>query len=156
MGEAWYEESNEKSGDMSPNTLRREGRGSMGTSQQRLPLRGRVLVIDDDPSVRAFLSEFLEQEAFEVRIAQDGMQALTIFRAESFDLILVDFQMPGMSGLEVAAEVRKTHPHIPIALITGTAKTLNTDRVARAGITRIFQKPFDLEVVTHWIRSLSL
>jgi DNA-binding response OmpR family regulator len=113
-------------------------------------------VIDDDPAVRAFLTEFLEQQAFEVRTAQDGMQALTIFRAEPFDLIIVDFQMPGMSGLEVAAEVRQTHPHIPIALITGTANTLNIDSVTRAGITRLFQKPFDLEVVTNWIRSLPL
>jgi DNA-binding response OmpR family regulator len=128
----------------------------MGTGQGQSSLRGRILVIDDDPAVRAFLTEFLEQQAFEVRIAQDGMQALPIFRAELFDLILVDFQMPGMSGLEVATEVRKTHPHIPIALITGTAKTLDTGKVARAGITRVFQKPFDLEVVTNWIRSLSL
>jgi DNA-binding response OmpR family regulator len=128
----------------------------MGTGQGQSNLRGRVLVIDDDPAVRAFLTEFLEQQAFEVRTAQDGMQALSIFRAEPFDLILVDFQMPGMSGLEVATEVRTTHPHIPIALITGTVKTLNTGRVACAGITRVFQKPFELEAVTRWIRSLSL
>jgi DNA-binding response OmpR family regulator len=113
-------------------------------------------VVDDDSAIRAFLTEFLEQQAFEVRIAQDGMQALVLVRAEPFDLILVDFQMPGMSGLEVAAEVRKTHPHIPIALMSGTAKALNTDRVMRAGITRVFQKPFDLEVVKHWIQSLPL
>jgi DNA-binding response OmpR family regulator len=128
----------------------------MGTSQKRPNLRGRVLVVDDDPAVGAFLAEFLEQQAFEVRIAQDGARALTLFRAEPFDLIFVDFQMPGMSGLEVAAEVRQSHLHIPIALVSGTAKTLNADLVMRAGITRIFQKPFDLDVVTNWIRSLSL
>lgn len=128
----------------------------MGTSQKRPNLRGRVLVVDDDFAVGAFLTEFLEQQAFEVCIAQDGARALALFRTEPFDLIFVDFQMPGMSGLEVAAEVRQSHLHIPIALVSGTAKTLNADLVMRAGITRIFQKPFDLDVVTNWIRSLSL
>jgi CheY-like chemotaxis protein len=84
------------------------------------------------------------------------MQALVLLRTEPFDLILVDFQMPGMSGLEVAAEVRKTQPHIPIALMSGTAKALDIDRVMRAGITRVFQKPFDLEVVKNWLQSLLL
>jgi CheY-like chemotaxis protein len=126
----------------------------MGISQKRPA--GRVLVVDDDPAIRTFLAEFLEQQAFEVRIAQDGAGALALFRAEPFDVVFVDFQMPGMSGLEVAAEVRQMHPHIPIALMSGTAKTLNTDQVMRVGITRVFQKPFDLEIMKHWIQSLPL
>jgi two-component system phosphate regulon response regulator OmpR len=126
----------------------------MDRSQEPSFQRRRVLVIDDDPAVRAFLAEFLEQQNFVVRTAQDGVQGLAIFGAESFELVLVDFQMPGMTGLEVAAEMRQTHPRLPLALITGTANALTTETIARAGITRMFQKPFDLEALTSWIRSL--
>jgi CheY-like chemotaxis protein len=123
--------------------------------KQPIP-RGRILVVDDDATVRDFLAEFLEQQSFEVRTAQDGGQALTLFQTEPFDLIFVDLQMPGMTGLEMTAKVRQTHPHIPIALATGTAHALNMEMVTYAGITRMFQKPFDLEDLSSWIRSLCL
>jgi two-component system response regulator YesN len=128
----------------------------MGRAQDLPSPQGRVLVVDDDPGVRAFLAEFLEQQDLAVRTAQNGAQALAIFRMESFDFIVSDLQMPGMSGLEVAAAVRRTHPHIPIALVTGAVHALNTEALRQAGVTRVFQKPFDLEALTSWIRSLPL
>jgi DNA-binding response OmpR family regulator len=78
---------------------------------------------DDDPAVRQLLTVFLEARDFEVRTALDGPAGLAAFNAEPFDLIVVDFQRPGMTGLEMAAEVRRTAPQIPIVLITGIADT---------------------------------
>lgn len=126
----------------------------MGRSQELLDPRRRALVVDDDAAIRAFLTDFLEQQDFEVRTAQDGRIALAVFNAERFDLLLVDFQMPGITGLEVATEVRKTDPDIPIGLITGTASALETEAVVQAGISRMFPKPFSLEELSLWIRSL--
>jgi DNA-binding response OmpR family regulator len=128
----------------------------MATSQQLPPPRGRVLIVDDDSAVRAFLTDFLEQQYFDVRAVADGATALEAFRTEHFDLILVDFQMPGMSGLELAIEVRKTDPHIPIALITGTIQNVGNVAIVEAGINRTFPKPFNLNELSTWIRSLSL
>ena len=128
----------------------------MGRTQDLRPPHGRVLIVDDDPGVRAFLTEFLEQQDLAVCTAQNGAQALAIFGRESFDFIVVDLLMPGISGLEVAAAVRQTHPHIPIALVTGTVNALNTEALKHAGVTRVFQKPFDLEALQSWIRSLPL
>jgi DNA-binding response OmpR family regulator len=118
--------------------------------------RRRALVVDDDPMVRALLADFLEQQDFEVRTAQDGRTALVIFPAERFALILVDFQMPDMTGLEMATEVRQTDPDIPIALITGMAQTIDPAAVVQAGINRIFSKPVNLEELSAWIHSLAL
>ena len=128
----------------------------MATSQQLLQPRGRVLIVDDDSAVRAFLTDFLEQQHFDVRAVADGSTALEAFRTEHFDLILVDFQMPGMTGLDLAIEVRKTDPHVPIALITGTAQNLKNGAIVEAGINRTFPKPFNLNELSTWIRSLSL
>ncbi len=116
--------------------------------------RGRVLVADDDLSVRDFLTDFLEQHNFTVHAVSDGRAALAAWRTEPFDLIFVDLQMPGLTGLEVATEVRKTNASVPIALITGTFNALDANAVQRAGITRMFAKPFDLAELTAWIDSL--
>ena len=128
----------------------------MDNSQALPEPRRRALVVDDDPAIREFLTDFLEQQDFEVRTAQDGRTALAVFHAERFALILVDFQMPDMTGLEMATEVRQTDPDIPIALITGLAHILDTAAVVQAGISRIFPKPVSLEELSAWIHSLSL
>ena len=138
-------------------TLLEEKEDSCMGSTPALPtLRRRALIADDDPAVRTLLTDFLEQQGFEVRTAQDGSSALALFHAESFDLILVDLQMPDLTGLEVAAEIRRTAPHIPIALITGTAGALDPQAVMQAGINRTFPKPFRLEELSAWISSLPL
>jgi DNA-binding response OmpR family regulator len=137
------------------NFLRGKG-GIMATGQKLPERRGRVLVADDDPAVRALLIDFLEQQAFEVRAVPDGQTALETFYTEHFDLILVDFRMPGITGLEMATEVRKTAPHIPIALITGTVNAVDSVAIAQAGINRTFLKPFSLDELSSWLGSLHL
>src|SRR5919109_1765239 len=127
------------------------GRNIVDSSSRR-----RALVVDDNPAIRALLTDFLEQENFEVRTAQDGRTALAVFYAEHFDLILVDFQMPDMTGLEMVTEVRQTDPHVPIALITGMAQTIDPTAVVQAGISRIFPKPISLAELSAWIHSLPL
>ena len=120
------------------------------------PLGGRVLVVDDDPEIRALLSDFLTVQHFEVKTACDAETALALFQPGRFDVLLVDFQMSGMTGLELAAVVRKQDPLIPIALITGSAKMLTAQEISQAGITRMFSKPFDLNEIGSWLASLSL
>jgi CheY-like chemotaxis protein len=97
---------------------------------------------------------FLEGRDFEVRTAPDGPAGIAAINAEPFDWILVDFQMPSMTGLEMAAEVRRTDPQIPIALITGIADVLEAEVVAQAGITRTLPKPLDLDELANWLQSL--
>jgi CheY-like chemotaxis protein len=126
----------------------------MSTSLQAPIPQRRVLVADDDPSIRAFLHDFLELCGFEVRIAADGSTALALFRAERFDVVLVDFQMPGLTGLEIATEIRQENTTIPIGLITGVAHALDPQYVSQAGVTRVFRKPFNLEELAAWLGSL--
>jgi DNA-binding response OmpR family regulator len=115
----------------------------------------RLLLVDDDINIRTLLADFLGGQHFEVETAPDGEIALSLFAPERFDAILVDFQMPGITGLEMATAVRQQDAHIPIALITGFASTLEAQDVARAGITKIFAKPFDLHEITQWLESLA-
>lgn len=119
----------------------------MGSNQELKESRGRILVADDDPLIRELLVHFLQGAGFEVRPTPDGPTALATFSAEHFDLIFTDFHMPGMTGLEVAAAVRKTNSIIPIILVTGEVFVPEPKALVQAGISRMLSKPFRLDDV---------
>ena len=106
--------------------------------------------------IRDFLSTFLEAHGFVVCTASDGTSALALLQAESIEVLLVDLQMPGLSGIEVAIEVRRTAPHLPLALITGTPEAIPPAMLTQTGISRVFTKPFDLTELLTWLKTLPL
>ena len=115
--------------------------------------RGRILVVDDDPSIRFLLTASLEFEGLEVQTAPDGSTALELCATRTFDLFLIDYLLPGMDGLALARAIRGQRPKSPIALITGSAHLVSVDDLAAAGVTQLFAKPFDLDVLLAWIRT---
>jgi two-component system response regulator AtoC len=139
-----------------PTILRCADLHLMGSSQEQLDLRRHVLVVDDESAIREFLTTFLERYGFAVRSASDGASALALLRAEHVDVILVDLQMPGISGLDMAAEVRRTNPYIPMALITATPMAIQPMTLRQTGISRVFVKPFDLGELLTWLQALPL
>jgi len=102
-----------------------------------------VLVIDDDPDVRAFLAESLDAFGYAVLDAGDGLSGLELLAQRKPDLLLVDYAMPGMTGAEVAARVRKIHTDLPIIFASGYAETAALENVQDAH-TAILRKPFRL------------
>ena len=121
-------------------------------SEGRPPFR-RVLVVDDDPIFREMIHYVLSQQNIDVKTAPDGPTALDMLATEPFDILFVDFQMPGMNGLEVAAAARRLHATLPIALLTGSVDALPPADLRAAGISQMFTKPFDLDELMHWINS---
>ena len=128
----------------------------MVSSQGPPVLRKRVLVVDDESAIREVLATFLEQYEFAAHTVPDGASALALLQTEYVDVILVDLQMPGISGLEMAFEVHKTNPYIPMALITGTPMAIQPATLRQAGISRMFAKPFDLGALVAWLQALPL
>ena len=141
-----------------PPILQREEWRSLVSSQQPLDscTRRRVLVVDDEPAIRALLTTFLEHHGFAVDTAPDGMSALALLQTEHVDVILVDLHMPGISGLDMAVEVRRTNSHIPMALITATPMAVQPMALQQTKISRVFVKPFNLEELLAWLRALLL
>ena len=124
----------------------------MGNSQES---DLRILVVDDDETIRMLLSRFFEMQNYVTETASDGETALQLVRSQPFDVIFVDFQMPGITGLEFATQVRQQYPNLPIALITGVAHRLTDADLEQAGVTILFTKPFDLDDLSEWLESLS-
>lgn len=111
----------------------------------------RILVIDDDPDVRAFISESLEEQGYSVREAADGKSGLSAFAAENPDLVVLDFIMPGLSGADVASRILSTHPDQPILFVSGYSETDSIKRIAPKA--PLLTKPFRAEALAKAVRN---
>ncbi|MCC7140209.1 MAG: response regulator [Planctomycetes bacterium] len=106
-----------------------------------------VLVVDDEEDSRVILGRIAEKQGFDVVTACDGPEALTLERRHRPDLILLDIQMPGMSGLEVLSEVRAVDPHVPIVIVSGTEDESVGERALGLGAVNFIRKPFDVSEI---------
>ena len=109
----------------------------------------RVLIADDSSTIRALVVHTLETLGVTAIVeAENGTDALETFRQEDFDLLVVDWQMPGLNGLEVVEAVRSTGSTVPIVMITGVATSKEHVLSAmKAGVSDYLIKPFDLGVL---------
>ncbi|MBS0642471.1 MAG: PAS domain-containing protein [Proteobacteria bacterium] len=104
----------------------------------------KVVVIDDDPSVRQFLSDSLDLLGYHVAAAEDGPTGITLIDDEAPDLVVVDFAMPGMTGAEVARILQARWPALPIVFASGYAET-NAIEAAAGADALLLRKPFKLD-----------
>lgn len=116
-----------------------------------------ILVVDDEPQVRAMLSLFLRKSGFEVSVAEDGEEAMKIVAALPVDLIVLDLIMPGKEGLETIMALRKSGHAPKVIAVSGGAKTVSTDFLPVAqklGADAILKKPFRNEALLQTIHEL--
>jgi len=113
--------------------------------KDRLQLGGgeRILYVDDEPGLRTLGRRRLQQLGYDPVIAADGVEALQIFRAdpEAFQLVISDYLMPRMTGLEFASALSVIRPDIPIILLTGFVDDLPEAEIRAGGVTEILRKP---------------
>jgi signal transduction histidine kinase/ActR/RegA family two-component response regulator len=107
----------------------------------------RILVVDDELAVRELLQDILEQEGYEVVLAEGGHEALSFFEQLRFDAIFTDVGLPGMSGWEFAQRVRERNCIIPIAVITGWGEAVGSSEQRAAGVDWVVAKPFTVEQI---------
>lgn len=112
-----------------------------------------LLVVDDEPKVIEFVKPFLEREGFTVYTAGNGQDALRMAREFNPDLVVLDWMMPGMSGLDVCRELRKLST---VGIIMVTARSDEADRIVglEVGADDYIVKPFSLRELTARIRSV--
>jgi signal transduction histidine kinase/CheY-like chemotaxis protein len=130
------------------------------TEEPQLPTTNRMeptrlLVVDDEDFVRDLLGEILEGEQCLVELAQDGTEALALFREHKFDGVFTDVGMPGMSGWELAREIRQLNKHIPIAIVTGWGELVGSNEQRAAGVDWVIAKPFTAERIAELVREIN-
>ena len=113
----------------------------------------KILLVDDDPAIRAFTSLTLEAEGFEVVTAADGAEGLRLVRDEAPEAILLDMMMPVVDGWDFLQRWREdaTYQPVPVIIVTASGQHLRTDEL---GVQAIFTKPFDLDRLIRKLTSL--
>jgi len=118
----------------------------------------RVLVVDDESTMRQMLRQALERRGHTVDEAADGRQALQRLAEHQADLVITDLVMPEMEGIETIQAVRRKFPGIPIVAISGGGRLEPENYLSMAGqigANRTFAKPFRLEEILTAVRELT-
>ncbi|MDP7480500.1 MAG: response regulator, partial [Vicinamibacterales bacterium] len=102
----------------------------------------RVLVVDDEASIRDLLSKTLALADYDVDVAPDGRVALERLRLFGYDLLITDLKMPGMDGLTVINEARRLNENLPVIIITGFSTEASAIEAANLGVSGYLTKPF--------------
>ena len=132
----------------------------MAESSERLAreekrARSRILVVEDDESVRRFLRQALENAGYQVIVGKDGHEGLSLYRENPTDLIITDIVMPGMDGLGVIMEILSEFPESRLIAISGGNDQATHEMLHMAvkfGACRTIQKPFSVSVLLDTVR----
>ena len=113
----------------------------------------RILLVDDDPNISHLVSQYLEKEGFDVTEAARGDEALEAFRRETPALVLLDVMLPGMDGLQVLKEIRKTSK-VPVIMLTARDETFDKVLGLELGADDYVTKPFETKELVARVKAV--
>jgi two-component system response regulator PilR (NtrC family) len=110
-------------------------------------MKSRILVVDDEESIREFLDIMLRKEGYEVTLAEDGARAIDLLKKKTFDLVISDLQMPQVTGMELLKHVRDNFPDLLFMMITAFGTTETAVEAMKMGAYDYITKPFKIDEV---------
>lgn len=110
-------------------------------------MKSRILVVDDEESIREFLEIMLKKEGYEVTTAEDGQKAQEILLKKSFDMVISDMQMPHVTGIELLKHVKDSYPDVVFMMITAFGTTETAVDAMKMGAYDYVTKPFKIDEV---------
>jgi len=115
----------------------------------------RILLVDDEPAVMEMGTRLLERLGYKVTSQTDSVKALEIFRSnpDEFDLVMTDYTMPNLTGMDLAMEVLRIRPDMPIMLCTGFSEKITTDSVKGLGM-KLLMKPYGMRQISEAVRKI--
>jgi CheY-like chemotaxis protein len=117
----------------------------------------RILVVEDDPQVRKMFCKILQKKGYQVVEAREGEQALSLYRQEPADLVLLDLFMPGMEGMETLRELLTHFPAAKVIAVSGGGRIKTTgqlDIAVKLGAKRAITKPCSVEELTRAVEEV--
>ena len=112
----------------------------------------KVLLVDDEKDFLEIMAQRMAARGFEITTAESAAQALSFIDTKPFDAIVMDFQMPGMDGMEALKAIKAKSPELQIILLTGYATVEKTVEAMQAGASDFLEKPADIEVLAKKIK----
>ncbi len=108
-------------------------------------MKKRLLIVDDEEDLRNLLSQFLATKGYEVQSAEDGEKAIELLYANSFDVVLLDIQMPKLGGIGVLKYINQHTPQTKVIILTGYGDLKNAMEAKEYGASDFINKPYKLE-----------
>lgn len=123
-------------------------------SSQPVPAQTVILVIEDDPALRGFLSDLLEGEGYRAQCVESGTQGLQALEALTPDLVLLDLVLPDLDGFAVCRQIRaNSQRRIPIVMLSANRDPLDVLEALHIGVDEYLRKPFEVEDLLAQIRA---
>lgn len=110
-----------------------------------------IMIVDDEPQVAEVLAKSLSRQGHKTTVVHSGEDALRMINSATPDALFLDVSMPGVNGLDVLAEVRRTRPQLAVVVITGHATADEVEQVKKLGAVDVIPKPAAL---THYHRAI--
>lgn len=112
----------------------------------------KILVVDDEESVRVILKQMLEEGGYKAAVASNGEEALALLKASPFDMLVSDINMPVMDGVALLAKSRELYPDMPVVFITAYGKDKIIIEAMKIGLKDYIEKPFSMDQVLKTIK----
>lgn len=112
----------------------------------------RILIVEDEPGIAAFLKQGLEEESFSVDVADEGKKGLQLALSGEYDLLLLDWMLPGLSGIEICRQFRKEFLDVPVIFLTAKDTLDETIFGLQTGANDYIKKPFHFEELLERIK----
>jgi len=110
-------------------------------------MKPRLLVVDDEESIREFLEIMLRKEGYDIVCAKDGQEAIDVLKKKSFDMVISDLQMPNVNGMELLKFVKTDYPEMTFMMITAFGTTETAVEAMKMGAYDYITKPFKIDEV---------
>jgi CheY-like chemotaxis protein len=115
--------------------------------------KARILVVEDEEDVRELLKDILTDGGHNVEFTPDGKKGIALFREGKFDMVFTDLGMPGMSGWQVAEQIKKINKKTPVVLITGWEVQHKGRELTKSGVDMVVKKPFRVNAILELVQS---
>lgn len=122
-----------------------------GPRMAQIISKKRILVADDEAGLRSLLTKMLKKAGYEVTAVENGMEASLQIERQAFDLVLTDYAMPNIDGLELLRRIKAKHPSLPVIVISGEGPVTE---ILKSGALTFIEKPFNMKDVLAVVQSV--
>ncbi|WP_042143917.1 response regulator [Paucisalibacillus sp. EB02] len=117
-------------------------------------MKRKILIVDDEIGIRLLLEDLLGSEGFQVHTAQNGKEALEMVNKHKIDLMIIDYKLPIMDGIEVVKQLEKENKDINTIIMSGLAESFKDLTYELTSVKKVLSKPFDVLEVRDYVKQL--
>lgn len=112
-----------------------------------------ILIIDDQPGIRMLLTDIFENEGYKTTAAEDGKQAINKLYENKYDLVLVDYKLPIISGIEILKKLEQDNIKTPVIVMSGLADEIEIELAEFPFVQDVLAKPFDIQQLVRTVKN---